>query len=64
MMTAAQRDRGKDLVQVLAIASLAALFAVIAHKGYADISLIADKHSGSQFWVAVARYLLANLASG
>lgn len=54
----------KNLMQAVAIVCLAALFATIAHKGYADVSLLAAKHSGMEFWVAFGRYLIANIAGG
>lgn len=58
------RNRVQDVTQAIAIGCLAVLFSMIVHKGYVDVSALAAKHSGGEFWVAVARYLLANLASG
>lgn len=52
------------LVQALAIAGLVLIWAMILHKGYTDISLIADRHSGAGFRLEVARYLIGNLAGG
>jgi hypothetical protein len=40
------------------------IYAMIVHKGYNDLSRIADKHSGEEFWVEVARHVLGNLAGG
>jgi hypothetical protein len=37
---------------------------MILHKGYADISLLAQQHSGDRFWWALARYFIGNLAGG
>ena len=54
----------KNVTQAIAILCIAGLLAMIAHKGYADISLLSQKHSGTEFWVAFGRYLLANLAGG
>lgn len=54
----------KNFMQAVAILCLAALFAMIAHKAYADISLLVAKHSGAEFWVALGRYLIANVAGG
>jgi hypothetical protein len=54
----------KTLVQVLAIACLAAILLVILHKGYVDVSRLAQEHSGADFWRALARHLLRNLAGG
>jgi hypothetical protein len=57
-------DALQTLVQALAIAGLAVIWAMIVHKGYADISLIANQHSGAEFWSALARYLVGNIAGG
>ena len=53
-----------DVSQILAILFMAFIFSVIAHKAYADISLLSQQHSGTEFWVRLGRYLLANIASG
>jgi hypothetical protein len=50
--------------QAIAIVCLIFLLGMIAHKGHADISLLAEQHSGQQFWVEVGRYLINNLAGG
>ena len=50
--------------QVVAIALLFVIFMMIAHKGYHDLSRIAEKHSGKAFWVEMARYAIGNLAGG
>jgi hypothetical protein len=50
--------------QVFAIAFLLLVYAMIVHKGYGDISRIADKHSGKEFWAEVARHVIGNLAGG
>jgi len=52
------------VVQILAITLLFAIFAIIAHKGYHDVSRIWEKHSGEAFWVEMARYAIGNLAGG
>ena len=52
----------RNIMQVIGIVCLALLLSIIAHKAYTDISVLAHKHSGSEFWVALGRYLLANLA--
>ena len=54
----------KTLMQILAILGIIAILSVIVHKGFADISVLAGRHSGADFWVALARYLLRNLAGG
>jgi hypothetical protein len=43
---------------------LGLVLSVIFHKAFADIALLAQKHSGTRFLAAVARYLLKNLAGG
>jgi hypothetical protein len=52
----------RNVMQVIGIVCLALLLSIIAHKAYTDISVLAHKHSGSEFWVALGRYLLANIA--
>ena len=54
----------KALSQILAIACMALLVSVILHKGYADVSRLAEQHSGKRFWVALAQYFIGNLAGG
>jgi len=51
-------------MQLLAIVFLVFMFSVILHKGFADVSLIAELHSGTQFWIALARHFLGNLSGG
>ena len=51
-------------LQTLAILGLALIWAMVVHKGYADISVIAAKHSGVDFWRELAVYLIGNLAGG
>ena len=43
---------------------MALVLGMIAHKGHNDISALAEKHSGKQFWVALARYFIGNLSGG
>ena len=57
-------EAAKTLVQTVSVLALAAILAMVAHKGYADISVIAAKHSGSDFWRELAVYLIGNLAGG
>lgn len=54
----------KTALQIVAILGLALIFVVILHKGYADVSRLAQEHSGANFWGALARYLFKNLAGG
>ncbi len=52
----------KTGLQILAIACLLGLFAMIFHKAFVDISVVWQQHSGGDFWMALGRYLLRNLA--
>jgi hypothetical protein len=54
----------KTLLQVFSVFCMSFILATIFHKGYADISVIAQHHSGGEFWLALARYFLRNLAGG
>lgn len=53
-----------NLLQILAVCCMILIFSLILHKGYADISALAQKHSSGEFWLALARYLMRNLAGG
>lgn len=64
LMNARAEELFKTALQVLAIACLAAIVLVILHKGYADVSRLAREHSGLDFWSALARHVLRNLAGG
>lgn len=54
----------KTVLQVLAIAALAAIVGVILHKGYTDFSALARQNPGGDFWPALGRYIFRNLAGG
>jgi hypothetical protein len=54
----------KTLSQLLAILCVATLLGMIAHKAHSDISALARQHSGEEFRLALARYLINNLAGG
>lgn len=54
----------KTVLQWLAIALLALILGVILHKGYVDISRLAEAHSGTDFWRALARQVFKNLSGG
>jgi hypothetical protein len=54
----------KDLLQKVAIFAGILLLSMILHKGVTDISVIAEKYSGRQFWVVLAKYFIGNLAGG
>jgi hypothetical protein len=52
------------LAQALAIACMAFIVGTIAHKGVADLTALAQRHAGAEFWPALARYLIGNIAGG
>jgi hypothetical protein len=52
----------RTLLQAAAIACGILIVAVIFHKGHANISALAERHSGAKFWRALARCFLKNLA--
>jgi hypothetical protein len=54
----------KSALQVLAILCLIALLSMVAHKAFADIAVLTQQHSGGDFWAALARLVLRNLAGG
>jgi hypothetical protein len=54
----------KTIMQVLAILCIVALASVILYKGFADVWVLAQKHSGGEFWLALGRYVMRNLAGG
>lgn len=59
----ADRDaQFKTVLQVLSILCLIGLLAMVFHKGFADLSVLWRQHSGGDFWAALGRYLLRNLA--
>lgn len=55
-------ERFKTALQIVAIACLMGLVAVIFHKAFADISVLWQQYSGGDFWVSLGRYLFRNLA--
>jgi hypothetical protein len=52
----------KTALQIFAIVCLMGLLSMIFHKAFADIWVLWQQHSGSDFWVALGRYLFRNLA--
>ena len=54
----------RTVSQALAILCMAFIIGMVAHKGHADISVLAQKHSGKEFWVELARYFIGNLGGG
>lgn len=61
-MSPRAEERFKTALQLLAILGLLLIGAVILHKAYVDVAALAAQHSGADFWRALARYLLRNLA--
>lgn len=55
-------DFSKTMLQIVAILLLIGLVAMVLHKGFADVSVVWQQHSGAEFWKALGRYLLRNLA--
>ena len=62
----AERRRAERLKvsQAFGILGIALILGMVVHKGHADISVLAEKYSGRQFWVALASYFIRNLAGG
>lgn len=56
--------RFATLLQALAIVGLAAMAAIILHKGFVDVSTVAGEHEGVEFWWALLRRFLRNLGAG
>ena len=54
----------RTVSQALAILCMVFILGMVAHKGHADISALAQKHSGTEFWVELARYFIGNLGGG
>jgi hypothetical protein len=54
----------KTTLQVVGVMCGAFILSMIVHKGYVDVSALAQQHSGERFWLALARYFLRNLAGG
>ncbi len=54
----------KDVMQILAIVFLVLMLSLILHKGFSDVSLIAELHSGREFWLALARHFIGTLSGG
>jgi hypothetical protein len=54
----------KTLLQYLAVLCAALIVSMVLHKGYTDVSALAQKHSGTKFWVALGQYFIRNLGGG
>ena len=59
-LVALQLLTGLDMMTSLGF--LIGLVAMVLHKGFADVSVVWQQHSGAEFWKALGRYLLRNLA--
>ena len=59
-----ERDVSGRLAQALAVACMAFIVGTISHKGVVDIAALAQRHAGAEFWPALARYLIGNIAGG
>jgi hypothetical protein len=57
-------DRSTIVLQVLGIVGLVLMVATVLHKASADVSQLAQQHSGVDFWLALARQMLRNLSGG
>jgi hypothetical protein len=57
-------DVAKTVLQAMGIVGLVVIGAIVVHKGFVDISALARQHSGSDFWIALVRYLFKNVAGG
>lgn len=51
-------------MQVFAILCLIAYFVLLAYKGTADFSALAQMYPGDEFWPALGRHLIRNLGGG
>ncbi len=54
----------KRMPQLLAILWMGLIVSMVVHKGFVDISALAEKHSGEKFWWALAQHVIRNLAGG
>ena len=64
MTTSYTVEAAKTLFRMLAKCCMAAIILMIVHKGYVDISMLAEKHSDGEFWLELAKYFLRNLSGG
>ena len=63
-MVGERRISGRNLLQIAAIFGAIFVWAIIIHKAYAVSTMLAQKHSGAEFWMALLRHFLGNLAGG
>lgn len=62
-----RKDHGdwlRTALQVVGVLGLLAVLSMVAHKAFADIFTLAQRHSGADFWAALARQILRNLVGG
>lgn len=57
-------DSFSRLLQVVAVSIMVVIWLMILHKASVDVSALALKHPGDEFWVALAKYFLRNLGGG
>ena len=55
--------RPGSVLQILAMLCAIAYFSMLLHKAWSDLSRLAIKYPGEDFWRALGRYLMANLAA-
>jgi hypothetical protein len=54
----------KAALQALAVLCGLLILSMVAHKSFNDISSLAQQYSGVDFWAALARQVVRNLAGG
>jgi hypothetical protein len=59
-----EADARGTLAQALAIVVAVFMVSTILHKGASDLAGLAQRQAGAEFWPALARYLIGNLAGG
>jgi hypothetical protein len=59
-----KRDPVATILQAVGIAGFAGIVAMVSHKMFNDIAMLAERHSGWDFWAALARHILRNLGGG
>jgi hypothetical protein len=52
------------LLRILAAVMLVLIPGMIVHKSYVDIAALAEKHSGGEFWISLAHYVIRTIAGG
>jgi hypothetical protein len=50
-------------LQVIAVLCAVLVCSMILHKGFTDVSALAGRFSGAEFWQELARYVLRNLGA-